>query len=70
MRYAVVIEKGNSNLGAYAPDLPGCVATGVTLEETETLIRETIAFHLEGLRADGVPIPPPTSQVDYVEVSA
>ena len=69
MRYAIVIEKASANYAAYVPDLPGCVATGDTLEETEKLIREAVEFHLEGLRADGLPIPTPTSQVDYVEVS-
>lgn len=70
MRYAIVIEKASSNYAAYVPDLPGCVATGATIQETETLIREAIAFHLEGLRADNLPIPPPSSQVEYVEISA
>ena len=70
MRYAIVIEKAESNFSAYVPDLPGCVATGSTLEETEQAIREAIEFHLEGLRDDGEPIPPPTSRVDYVEVAA
>jgi predicted RNase H-like HicB family nuclease len=69
MRYAIVIEKAPSNYAAYVPDLRGCVATGATVEETEKLIREAIEFHLEGLRADGLPIPPPSSQVEYVEVS-
>ena len=69
MRYAIVIEKSPANFSAYVPDLPGCVATGSTLDETETLIREAIAFHLEGLQADGQTIPPPNSQVEYVEVS-
>ncbi|WP_447971232.1 type II toxin-antitoxin system HicB family antitoxin [Nitrospira sp. M1] len=69
MRYAIVIEKSLSNYAAYVPDLPGCVATGATIEETETLIREAIVFHLEGLQADGQPIPSSSSQVDYVEVS-
>jgi len=70
MRYAIVIEKATANYAAYVPDLPGCVATGSTVEETEKLIREAIEFHLEGLRADGLPIPPPSSHVEYVEVSA
>lgn len=70
MRYAIVIEKALSNYAAYVPDLPGCIATGATLDETETLIREAIVFHLEGLQADGQPFPPPNSQVDYIEVSA
>jgi predicted RNase H-like HicB family nuclease len=70
MRYAVVIEKGEGNYGAYVPDLPGCVATGATVEETEREIQEAIEFHLEGLRADGLPIPEPTSRAAYVEVAA
>lgn len=70
MRYAIVIEKAASNYAAYVPDLPGCVATGATIQETETLIRNAIELHLEGLRADSLPIPPPSSQVEYVEVSA
>jgi predicted RNase H-like HicB family nuclease len=70
MRYAVVIEKAEGNFSAYVPDLPGCVATGSTVEETEAAIREAIEFHLEGLRADGEPIPEPSSRVDYVEVAA
>ncbi|MGQ0836173.1 MAG: type II toxin-antitoxin system HicB family antitoxin [Gammaproteobacteria bacterium] len=70
MRYAVVIEKADGNFSAYVPDLPGCVATGNTIEETETAIREAIEFHLEGLRADGQPIPESSSRVDYVEVAA
>jgi predicted RNase H-like HicB family nuclease len=52
------------------PDLPGCVATGSTLIETEAAIRDAIVFHLEGLREDGSPIPPPSSRVEYVEVAA
>jgi len=70
MRYAVVIEKGEGNYGAYVPDLPGCVATGVTIEDVEREIQEAIEFHLEGLRADGLPIPEPSSRVEYVEVAA
>jgi predicted RNase H-like HicB family nuclease len=70
MRYAVVIEKAANNYSAYVPDLPGCVATGATVAEAETQIREAIEFHLEGLREDGLPIPPPSSQVEYVDVVA
>ena len=70
MRYAVVIENAGSNFSAYVPDLPGCVATGATVEDTELAIREAIEFHLEGLRADHLPIPPASSRVDYVEVAA
>ena len=70
MRYAIVIEKGEGNYGAYVPDLPGCVATGKTIEEVQREIQEAIEFHIEGLRADGLPIPEPSSSVDYVEVAA
>ena len=70
MRYAIVIEAADSNFSAYVPDLPGCVATGATLKEAEVAIREAIEFHIEGLRADNLPVPPPSSRVDYVEVAA
>ncbi|MGH6620563.1 MAG: type II toxin-antitoxin system HicB family antitoxin [Alphaproteobacteria bacterium] len=70
MRYGIVIENAGSNFSAYVPDLPGCVATGATLEEAEQAIREAIEFHLEGLREDGSPIPEPSSRVNYVEVAA
>jgi predicted RNase H-like HicB family nuclease len=70
MRYAVVIEKAEGNYSAYVPDLPWCVATGATPEETEREIREAIELHLEGLREDGAPIPPPASKVQYIEVAA
>lgn len=69
MRYAVVIEKAEKNYSAYVPDLPGCVATGTTVAEAEAQIREAIEFHIEGLREDGLSIPPPSSQVDYVDVA-
>ena len=68
MRYAIVIEKAENNYAAYVPDLPGCVATGATVEETEQQIREAIEFHLRGMREDGIPVPSPSSRVDYVEV--
>jgi predicted RNase H-like HicB family nuclease len=70
MRYAIVIEQGETNFSAYVPDLPGCTATGGTLAETEQAIRDAIEFHLEGLREDGEQIPPATSRVDYIEVAA
>lgn len=70
MRYAIVIEKADGNLSAYVPDLPGCVATGATLEEVEGQIREAIEFHIDGLREDGEPVPPPSSRVEYVEIAA
>ena len=70
MKYAIVIEKADSNYSAYVPDLPGCVATGVTPEEAEKGIREAIEFHIEGMKEDGEAIPNPSSSVDYVEVAA
>ena len=70
MKYAIVIEKANSNYSAYVPDLPGCVATGATPEETEKEIRDAIEFHIEGMKEDGEAIPNPSSSVDYVEVAA
>jgi predicted RNase H-like HicB family nuclease len=68
MKYAIVIEKSETGFGAYVPDLPGCVAVGETLSETERLIREAIEFHLEGLREDGLSIPGPSAVAQYVEV--
>ena len=70
MRYAVVIEKAAGNYSAYVPDLPGCIATGQTLGEVELEIGEAIAFHIEGMIEDGLPVPPPSSHVEYVEVAA
>lgn len=70
MRYAIVIEKAESNYSAYVPDLPGCVATGATSEDALIEIRAAIEFHLEGMRADGLPIPPPQSKVEYIDVAA
>jgi predicted RNase H-like HicB family nuclease len=70
MRYVVVVEQAGRNYSAYVPDLPGCVATGATAEEAAREIRDAIAFHLEGLRADGLPIPPATSAAQYVDVPA
>ncbi|RWB02609.1 type II toxin-antitoxin system HicB family antitoxin [Mesorhizobium sp.] len=57
MRCVVVIEKAGSNFSACVPDLPGCIATGATVPEVETEIRDAIRFHLEGLRADGLDVP-------------
>lgn len=70
MRYAIVIEKAPGNYSAYVPDLPGCIATGATLAEVEAEIRDAIVFHLEGLREDGLPVPAPASQVEYVDIAA
>ena len=66
-RYAVVFEKADSNWAAYVPDLPGCITTGPTLEQTKRNIREAIALHLEAMREIGEPIPAPTSDVGFVE---
>jgi predicted RNase H-like HicB family nuclease len=68
MRYAIVIERSETGFGAFVPDLPGCVAAGETLEETEQLIQEAVEFHLDGLREDGLPVPPPSALAQYVEV--
>ena len=70
MRYAIVIEQAEGNYSAYVPDLPGCVATGSTGAEVEAEIRDAITFHLQGMREDGLAIPAPSSQVEYVEVAA
>ena len=61
MRYAVVVEKGETSFGAYVPDLPGCIAAADTKEEVLQLIHEAIEFHVEGLREDGQPIPEPSA---------
>lgn len=68
MKYAIVIEESETGYGAYVPDLPGCVAVGETLAETEQLIREAIEFHLEGLREDGIQPPVPTALAQYVDI--
>ncbi|MCC6443116.1 MAG: type II toxin-antitoxin system HicB family antitoxin [Armatimonadetes bacterium] len=70
LEYLVLYEQGPESWGAYVPDLPGCVAAAKTREEVEALIREAIAFHIRGLRADGEPIPPPTLQAGVVTVAA
>ena len=70
MRYLVVVETGPTSFGAYVPDLPGCVAVGESRDEVLALIHEAIEFHLEGLKEDGQPIPPPSSSGELVEVAA
>ena len=70
MKYMVVVEKGAESFGAYVPDLPGCVAAGETRDEVLKLIREAIEFHIEGLREDGMPIPPASSFSEVVDVKA
>src|SRR5712692_9067860 len=67
MRYAIVIEQAEGNYSAYVPDLPGCVAAGPTIEAVEEEIRDAISFHIDGLKADGLPVPAPTSIAEYVD---
>jgi predicted RNase H-like HicB family nuclease len=67
MRYAVVIEKADGNYSAYVPDLPGCVATATTIPEVESEIQQAIRFHIDGLKADGLTVPEPTSIAEYVD---
>ncbi len=70
MRYAVIVEEGETSFGAYVPDLPGCVAVAETRDEVLKLIEEAIEFHLDGLRQDDQPIPEPSSSIEYVEIQA
>jgi predicted RNase H-like HicB family nuclease len=67
-RYAIVVEKAESNYAAYVPDLPGCVATGATVEATEKRLCEAIKLHIRGMIEDGLPVPEPSSMLDYVEL--
>jgi len=67
MRYAIVIEKAGSNYSAYVPDLPGCIATGSSVDAVENEIRAAIRFHIDGLKADGLPVPAPNAIAEYVE---
>jgi predicted RNase H-like HicB family nuclease len=69
MRYAMIIEQGDRNYSAYLPDLPGCIATGKTIEELKTRMSEAIELHLRGMREDGLPVPEPTSLAEYVEAA-
>jgi predicted RNase H-like HicB family nuclease len=69
MRYTIVIEQADGNYSAYAPDVPGCVATGATIEEVQQAMHEALVFHLEGLREQGLPLPQP-STVAYVDIVA
>jgi len=70
IRYMVVIERGETSWGAHVPDLPSCVAVGETREEVRQLIREAIEFHIDGLKQEGLPVPVPTSEGEFVEVGA
>jgi predicted RNase H-like HicB family nuclease len=69
-RYLIVIEVTDSGHSAYSPDLPGCVSTGRTREETVKNMREAIEFHVDGLREEGYPIPEPLASSSYVELPA
>ena len=69
MKYTVVIEKAPNNYAAYVPDLPGCVATAATREELLEEIKDAIAFHLEGMREDGEPVPEPQATAEVVDVA-
>ena len=68
-KYAIVVERAERNYAAYVPDLPGCVATGATVEETERNLREAIELHVAGMREDGLEVPDPSSIVDYLEIA-
>ena len=70
MRYAVVVEAGETGFGAYVPDLPGCVAAAGTREEVVRLIQEAVEFHIEGLKDAGEAIPPPSSTIEFIDVAA
>jgi len=67
VKYVVLIERGPTGYGAYVPDLPGCAAAAATEDEVRGLIREAIALHLEGMREDGEPVPPPVTSAVLVE---
>ena len=68
-RYLIVIEKANGNYSAYSPDLPGCIATGRTVDETKQNMTEAVSFHIDGLKSEGLPIPEGEASSEYVTVS-
>jgi predicted RNase H-like HicB family nuclease len=69
-RFLIVVEKAASNFSAYSPDLPGCIATGATPEETKARMQTAITLHVQGLREDRLPIPEPSAIAEYVEVAS
>lgn len=69
-RFLIVVEKAGSTFSAYSPDLPGCVATGATPEQTKARMQTAIAMHVEGLREDHQPVPEPSAIAEYVEVAS
>jgi predicted RNase H-like HicB family nuclease len=70
MKYAVIVEKADTGFGAYVRDLPGCAALGETRVEVGRLIKEAVAFHISDLREQGLPVPTPTSDCEYIEIDA
>ena len=70
MKYLIVIEETTTGFSAYSPDLPGCISTGSTFEDTAQNMREAIEFHIQGLREEGYPIPKPSTKSTYIEVAA
>ncbi|MCK4646153.1 MAG: type II toxin-antitoxin system HicB family antitoxin [Candidatus Aminicenantes bacterium] len=68
-KYLVIIEKADGNFSAYSPDLPGCVATGTTIKETLSRMKDAIQFHIKGLNREGLAIPEPSAKIKYVEIS-
>lgn len=69
-RYLIIVEPTATGFSAYSPDVPGCVAAGHTRAEVEREMREALAFHLDGLREDGHPVPRPDAAAAYVDVAA
>lgn len=67
-KFLIILEKTNTGYSSYSPDLPGCVATGSSLEETEKNMREAIQFHIEGLREDGLEVPDSQTRAEYIAV--
>lgn len=70
MKVLIIVEKTGTGYSAYSPDVPGCVATGATRDEVEREMRDAIAFHLEGLRADGTELPEPHAYATYCDIAA
>ncbi len=69
-KYLIIIEESTSGFSAYSPDLPGCVSTGLTPQETENNMRDAIKFHIDGLKQEGLKVPEPVSRSSYVEIAA
>jgi predicted RNase H-like HicB family nuclease len=69
-RFLIVLERASHNFSVYSPDLPGCVATGTTVEETRVRMREAVDLHIRGLKEDHLPVPEPSATVAYVEVAS